>query len=73
MLIVTRNIGQGLIINGNIQIVAVENRDNKMRIGINAPHFARIEREEVFFERLAKKFTPTEMEKYIQFAFKQRD
>jgi carbon storage regulator len=50
MLVLTRKIGQKLIINDNIEIVIIETRGEAVKIGINAPKEVSIFREELYEE-----------------------
>ncbi len=48
MLILTRKLGEIIIIWENVQLYVVEINKNKIKIGINAPKAVTIYREEVF-------------------------
>ncbi len=48
MLIITRKVGEKLIINDNIEVVVLENRGGHVRLGIEAPREVSIYREEIY-------------------------
>ena len=48
MLILTRKLGESIIIGENVQISVVEINKNNIKLGINAPKEVTIYREEVF-------------------------
>ena len=48
MLVLTRKLGESIIIGENIQLSVVEINKNNIKIGINAPKDITIYREEVF-------------------------
>jgi carbon storage regulator len=51
MLVLTRNVGEKIIIDGNIQVTVVAIKGNKVRIGIEAPDYVRVDRQEVHERR----------------------
>jgi carbon storage regulator len=51
MLVLTRNIGEKIIIDGNIEVTVVAVKGNKVRIGIEAPDYVRVDRQEVHERR----------------------
>jgi carbon storage regulator len=51
MLVLTRRIGEEIIIDGNIRVVVTTIDGSKVRIGIVAPKDVRIDREEVHQRR----------------------
>ena len=51
MLVLTRNVGEKIIIDGNIQVTVVAVKGNKVRIGIEAPDYVRVDRQEVHERR----------------------
>lgn len=53
MLVLTRNAGQDIIINGNIQVRILNVHDGRVRIGIVAPRDVPVHRSEVQ-EKIAK-------------------
>ncbi len=50
MLILTRKLGESIIIDENIQISALEINKNNIKLGIHAPNKVTIYREEVFLK-----------------------
>ena len=55
MLVLTRSVGERLIINnGEIQLNVLEIKGNQVRIGINAPKHVSVHREEIY-ERINSK------------------
>jgi len=50
MLILTRKLGESIIIDENVQISVIEINKNNIKIGINAPKELTIYREEVFLK-----------------------
>ncbi len=53
MLVLTRRIGEQLVIDGNIVVTIVAIEGNKIRVGVQAPPAIRVDREEVHARRLA--------------------
>jgi carbon storage regulator len=51
MLVLTRNVGEKIIIDGNIQVTVVAIKGNKVRLGIEAPDHVRVDRQEVHQRR----------------------
>ena len=54
MLILTRRIGEALIINGNIRVELLGIKGNQVRLGIDAPLDIVIDREEIHERKLAE-------------------
>lgn len=52
MLVLTRKVGEKLVINGTITVTVVALEGNKIRLGIAAPSNVRIDREEVHRQRM---------------------
>lgn len=48
MLILTRKIGEAIIINDDIEIVVVDVHNNQVKIGIEAPREIEVYREEIY-------------------------
>lgn len=48
MLVLSRKKGEGIVINNNIEIVVVEIRGDKVRLGIEAPRDVPVHRREVY-------------------------
>jgi carbon storage regulator len=50
MLILTRKLGESIIIDENVQVSVIEINNNNIKIGVNAPKELTIYREEVFLK-----------------------
>lgn len=62
MLVLTRAIGEKLIINnGEIKLNVLEVKGNQVRIGIDAPKHVTIHREEIYNRILAKETAETDV------------
>lgn len=48
MLVLTRMSGEGIRIGDNIRVVVVDVKENKVKLGIEAPHDLSIHRDEVY-------------------------
>jgi carbon storage regulator len=48
MLVLTRRIGETLVIDGDIRVTVLDTPTNQVRIGIEAPRNVSVHREEVF-------------------------
>lgn len=53
MLILTRRVGETLMIGGEISVTVLGVKGNQVRIGINAPQSVAVHREEIF-ERIQR-------------------
>lgn len=53
MLVLTRKLGEGIVIGDDVTITIVEMKGGNVRIGINAPQSKKIYRQEVF-DRIAQ-------------------
>lgn len=51
MLVLTRRVGEEIVIDGNIRITVAELQGNKVRIGVTAPASVRVDRKEVHQRR----------------------
>jgi carbon storage regulator len=51
MLVLTRKVGEQIVINGNIHVVVVEIQGTKVRIGIDAPKDVIVDRKEIHEQR----------------------
>ena len=47
MLVLTRKVGESIIIDGNITVTITAVEGNKVRIGVSAPPQVRVDREEI--------------------------
>lgn len=54
MLILTRKVGEAIIINDNIKIKLLEVSGNQIKLGVEAPIQVAVHREEVFIRILAE-------------------
>jgi carbon storage regulator len=52
MLVLTRKIGQELVIDGNIRLIVLSIKGDKIRVGIEAPPDVRVDRAEVHERRV---------------------
>lgn len=48
MLILTRRVGESIIINDNISVVVLGVKGQQVRIGVNAPEEVKVHREEIY-------------------------
>ena len=51
MLILSRKVGETLVIGNNVTVTVMETKGGQVRIGINAPRHVNIDREEVFLSK----------------------
>ena len=54
MLILTRKLGESIVIGDNIVITLIEQRGSQIRVGIKAPKEVKVYREEIYLEILAQ-------------------
>ncbi len=47
MLVITRKVCETIVIDGNIRVTVVSHQGGKIRLGIEAPDFIAVDREEV--------------------------
>jgi carbon storage regulator len=52
MLVLTRRLGEEVVIGGNIRVVVVAVRGDRIRLGISAPSSITVDREEVHERRI---------------------
>lgn len=52
MLVISRRIGETIVVAGNIRITVLADKGGKVRLGISAPDSVCIDREEVHMRRL---------------------
>jgi carbon storage regulator len=51
MLVLTRRIGETIVIDGDIRVTVVSVQGDKVRLGIKAPDYVRIDRQEIHDRR----------------------
>lgn len=51
MLVLSRRIGEQIVIDGNISVTIVEIKGSQVRLGVTAPRSVRVDREEVHARR----------------------
>lgn len=51
MLVLSRKVGESIVINGDVRVTIVAARGNKVRLGIVAPEYVEVHREEIQAER----------------------
>jgi len=54
MLVLTRGVGQEIVIDGDIRVTVLGIQGNKIRLGVNAPPIIRVDRAEVHKNRQTK-------------------
>jgi len=59
MLVLTRRVGEVIVIDHDIRITIASVRGERVRLGITAPKFVQVDREEVYAKRSGPK-TPNE-------------
>ncbi len=58
MLILTRRVGETLVIGDEVQVTVLGVRGNQVRIGVNAPKHVSVHREEIFQRIQSEKDAP---------------
>lgn len=48
MLVLTRKVGEGLMIGGEIQVTILDEKEGRIRVGIKAPQHMKIYRQEIY-------------------------
>ncbi len=59
MLVLTRRVGEVIVIDNDIRITIASVRGERVRLGISAPKFVQVDREEVY-ERRAESKAPSD-------------
>jgi len=54
MLVLTRRVGEEIIIGGDIRVTVVAIKGDRVRIGVSAPDFVRVDRQEVHERRIVQ-------------------
>jgi carbon storage regulator CsrA len=52
MLVLTRRVGEEIVIGGEIRVTVVAIKGDRIRLGVDAPNFVRVDRQEVHERRL---------------------
>jgi len=47
MLVITRKVGETIVIDGNIRVTVLSHKGSKIRLGIEAPDYVSVDREEI--------------------------
>jgi len=55
MLVLTRRVGEEIVIDGQVRLVVVAVKGNRVRLGVTAPPSVRVDRQEVHASRPAEK------------------
>jgi carbon storage regulator len=58
MLVLTRKIGEEIVIDGNIRVTVLDVKGGKVRLGVKAPAEISVDREEVHQRRLEFQIQP---------------
>ncbi len=60
MLILTRNLQEGLVIDGSVTITLLSTKGNQVKLGVEAPKDVKVHREEVLREHTKKRMVTRE-------------
>jgi carbon storage regulator len=66
MLILTRRVGETLVIGDDVTVTVLGVKGNQVRIGVNAPKDVSVHREEIYERILNEKGTPEAAEKVAE-------
>lgn len=58
MLVLTRRVGETIVIDHDIRVTIVSVRGDRVRVGITAPKFVQVDREEIHERRAESKAVP---------------
>lgn len=61
MLVLTRRIGEEIVIDGNIRITVVDISGDRARLGVTAPPSIRVDRLEIYERRMRRTFAAREL------------
>jgi carbon storage regulator len=62
MLVLTRRVGEVIVIDDDIRITVVSVRGDRVRLGITAPEFVQVDREEIHERRAGAKAASDRLE-----------
>jgi carbon storage regulator len=62
MLVLTRRVGEVIVVDGDIRVVVVSIKGDKVRLGVTAPDFVRVDREEIHARRQVQAATSDQFE-----------
>jgi carbon storage regulator len=57
MLVITRRVGETIVIDGNIRVTVLVGKGGKIRLGVTAPDSVCVDREEIHERRVQGKLT----------------
>jgi carbon storage regulator len=52
MLVLTRRVGEEIVIDGSIRVTIVAIQEGRVRLGVTAPEYVRVDRQEIHERRL---------------------
>ena len=62
MLVLTRRVGEVIVIDHNIRLTVVSVRGERVRLGITAPEYVQVDREEIHERRLGSNTSADRLE-----------